>query len=240
MLKFRQQCKVVFAALRSRSISTFYDNISSIYDDVFNSHEVHAHNIAQVLTAPLASRKHKASVLDLGCGTGMSSTILATAGFNIIGMDISFFSLCRIKLKMNTPKVLQADANFLPIHSCSLDAVVSLGSWRHFTDIERVTLEISRVLKSQGIFIVGYFPPALAGIIPISHNWCSQLLCWLYGAIIRKLGYWDRVDCLFADETEKILKRQFKDVHNVVSGSGKHLLYARYPKSLKGEVVSVA
>jgi len=218
--------------MQSRSTRTFYDNISCIYDDVFISHKVHAQKIAQVLTDSFTSRTHTVSVLDLGCGTGMLSIILATSGFNIIGIDISFLSLCRLKRKNDTPKVLQADADFLPIHNRSFDAVVCLGSWRHFSDIEKVVTEISRVLKLNGIFIVGYFPPALAGVIHLNQNWRSQLLYWLYSAFIRKLGYWDRTDCLLVKETEIALKKQFKEVLAVPSDSGKQLLFARYPKSI--------
>lgn len=231
MIKYRHWCKVVQAAMKSHSTRTFYDNISSIYDDVFTSHKVHAHNIAQVLTDTFASKRHKVSVLDLGCGTGMLSILLAESGFSIVGMDISFLSLRRLKQKTHAFGVVQADADFLPIQSRSLDAVVCLGSWRHFSDIGTVSAEIARLLKTDGIFIVGYFPPALAGVIHINQKWMNQLLHWLYGACIRKLGYWDRTDCLFVKDTEQILRTQFKNVLDLASDPGKQILFAQYPSS---------
>ncbi len=232
----RQLSKVLFAALRSRSMGDFYDDISNIYDDIFTSHKVHAHKITQVLTDTFASRKHNVYVLDLGCGTGMLSMMLTTNGFNVIGMDISFLSLCRMKLKMNTPKAVQGDAISLPFHNSSFGAVVSLGSWRHFPDIETAALETSRILAAEGVFIVGYFPPALGGVIRVSQHWWSQLMCGLYRAFTRKLGYWDRTDCLLVKETEQIFKKQFKEVLDIASSSGKQLLIARYPITRKGTI----
>jgi hypothetical protein len=93
---------------------------------------------------------------------------------------------------------------------------------------------------SQYVDQVGYLPPALAGIIHINQSWRSQLLHRLYGAFIRNLGYWDRTDCLFDEETDTILQKQFKDVLEIASDSGKQLLFARYPKSVKGEEVLAA
>ncbi|MFW2368305.1 MAG: class I SAM-dependent methyltransferase [Desulforhopalus sp.] len=229
MIKYRHWRKVVQAAMKSHSTRTFYDNISSIYDDVFTSHKVHANNITQVLTDTFPSKRQKVSVLDLGCGTGMLSTLLAENGFSIVGIDISFLSLCRLKQKTHAFDVIQADADFLPIQNRSLDAVVCLGSWRHFSDIGTVAGEIARLLKTEGIFIVGYFPPALAGVIHINQKWINQILHWLYGAFIRKLGYWDRTDCLFVKETEQILRTQFKNVLDLASDPGKHMLFAHYP-----------
>ncbi|OEU48680.1 MAG: hypothetical protein BA862_04160 [Desulfobulbaceae bacterium S3730MH12] len=97
----------------------------------------------------------------------MLSLILAADGFNVVGMDISLASLHRLKQKTKLLDVFQGDADVLPIQSKSLDAVVCLGSWRYFRNIERVVKEISRLLKLKGVFIVGYFPPAIAGIIHV-------------------------------------------------------------------------
>lgn len=239
MIKFRQWCQLVQATIQSQSTQSFYDSISCIYDDIYISHKVHAQNISKILTNTFTSHRYKASVLDLGCGTGMLSQILARNGFNTIGIDISFLSLFRLKQKKHSLEVFQADADFLPIKSGSLDAVVCLGSWRHFKNIERVVTEISRVLNLNGVFIVGYFPPAIAGIINVNQKLMSQILCWCYKVITHKLGYWDRADCSFVKETEEILQKQFREVQEVESGSGKQLVVALAPTIKTRKLVSV-
>lgn len=240
MTRFRQWCTLVRAAIKSKSTQSFYDSISTIYDDIFVSHKIHAQNILKILTNTFTCQKDQVYVLDLGCGTGMLSQILATNGFNIIGADISLLSLRRQKQKSQSLNLCQADAAFLPTKSGAFDAVVCLGSWRHFKNMEGVVTEISRVLNFNGIFIVGYFPPAIAGIINVNQKSVNQMLCWCYKVITHKLGYWDRVDCSFVQETEEILQNQFREVQEIESGPGKQLVIALAPTFKTRYFVEVA
>lgn len=115
MTTYRLWHKVAQAAIQSRSTHSFYDNIACVYDDVFIYHKVHAYHIAHILAATFSEQNDKVSVLDLGCGTGILSMILARSGYKIIGVDISLLSLCRLKQKTQPLETLQADADCLPI-----------------------------------------------------------------------------------------------------------------------------
>jgi len=229
MTKFWLWIKVAWAALSSRSNQAFYDRISSIYDEVFVVHRVHAENILKVLNDISSDREKKTLVLDLGCGTGMLSMMLDGTGFKVTGLDISFSSLCILRQHNPRSNVIQADANFLPFPDRSFSAVVCLGVWRHFSDVQKVLNQVSRILTSDGAFIVGYFPPAIAGSIHVKQNRWGRLLIILYQVVTRRLGYMDRADFLLEEETEEAFKAQFKIVNKVVSGFHKHLLFARYP-----------
>ena len=79
----------------------------------------------------------------------------------MVGADISFQSLCILRKKDQHVNVVQSEADFLSISDDSFDAVVCLGAWRHFMSTDKVLREKSRVLTPDGVFVVGYFPPAM-------------------------------------------------------------------------------
>jgi len=192
-------------------------------------HRVHAETIMDILNEIYAGREEETLVLDLGCGTGMLSTMLAEKGFKVMGLDISFSSLGIYRQHNPQFNAIQADANSLPISDGSFHAVVCLGVWRHFPDVQKVLNEVSRVLTSDGAFIVGYFPPDIAGAIQVNQSRWGRLLIWLYQLVTRRLGYLDRADFSLEEETKDMAKKQFKTVSKVASGFHRHLLFARYP-----------
>lgn len=167
--------------------------------------------------------------MDLGCGTGMLSLMLVDGGFEIVGIDISFPALCLLRQRDSKVNVIQADAGFLSIPDESFDAVVCLGAWRHFMDTGKILEEICRVLSRNGVFIVGYFPPAIAGVFNVKDNILGNTLIWLYHLITKRLRYFDRVDFSFGEETEQALKGRFKMYCKELSGSDKYVLVARKP-----------
>ena len=212
--------KVLFNALRSHSNQQFYDRISPIYDQVYTEHKLHAINMANVLDAAYANRKSSTLIMDLGCGTGMLGRILAGRGFATIGQDISLQSLRRLKQVDSRVPVVQSDAHLLPVADNSFDAVVSLGAWRHFPEPDQVMAEISRILRKDGLLIIGYFPPALGGAIHHTGGMLSTLLTSVYQFVTRKLGYVDRPGMSLESETLELASRFFQ--HSDTVKSGKH------------------
>ena len=91
-------------------------------------------------------------VLDLGCGTGFWTEIIANYG-NVIGLDISKTMLKYAKNKRPSLKFMLADAHSLPFESNSFDCVVSIGLFE-YVDRKLVMKEISRILKPNGICII--------------------------------------------------------------------------------------
>lgn len=93
------------------------------------------------------------SVLDVACGTGYGSEILALHGCNVTAGDLDHKQLA-------LSKVISAQASFacmdvlnLPFPNNSFDAVVSFETIEHVTEGQRFLDEMHRVLKPGGLFI---------------------------------------------------------------------------------------
>jgi len=230
MARLRLWARVLWAAVSSRSTRRFYDRISDVYDDVFAAHRIRAGTFVKVLDGIYGGGMQDAVIMDLGCGTGMLTTMLADGSRATVGVDLSLSSLRVLRQRCHDCHVVQADANVLPILDGSVQAVVCLGVWRHLPAIAQVLDEVSRVLASDGVFLVGYFPPALAGAIHVGNGPGGRLLVWLYHRVTRRLGYFDRVDASLELETAEEARRRFTEVSTMTSGRRERLLVARYPR----------
>jgi ubiquinone/menaquinone biosynthesis C-methylase UbiE len=92
------------------------------------------------------------TVLDLGCGTGVYTEIIANYG-DVIGLDVSKTMLEYAKRKRPNIKFILADAHSIPFESNFFDVVVSIGLFE-YVNRKKVFKEISRVLKPNGICII--------------------------------------------------------------------------------------
>lgn len=220
---------VAWATISSRSTRAFYDRIASFYDDIYVAHRVHAESVRDLLHTIYVNQHSKISVLDLGCGTGMLSLTIIGGGLEVVGADLSFSSLALLRQKSSKIKATQADAGCLPFPDGAFDTVVCLGAWRHFMDSEKVLEEVCRVLRHDGVFIVGYFPPAIAGIFNVKDNVFGNAFIFLSQKLTKFLRYFDRVDFSFEEETEEAIQRRFTTFYKKVSGSDKIIMAARKP-----------
>ncbi|MEI8350049.1 MAG: methyltransferase domain-containing protein [Candidatus Omnitrophota bacterium] len=96
-----------------------------------------------------------ARILDVGCGTGLSSCLLKQNGFEVIGMDISFCLLektCRQGLE--SAEYVVADAVDLPFRDASFDVIGSMSCLEHIPDTEQLLEEMMRVLKRRGFMLI--------------------------------------------------------------------------------------
>ncbi len=98
-----------------------------------------------------------ARLLDIGCGTGGSSLVLARYG-QAIGLDRELRSF---RLAMDRPYShrVVSGAETLPFADASFDAVVALDVLEHLDDDLAAAREIRRVLKPGGAAVI--FVPAL-------------------------------------------------------------------------------
>lgn len=93
-------------------------------------------------------------VLDLGCGSGENTLLLALKGARLAAIDISadLLGLARRRLHVNRApeaELLVASAHDLPFEDRSFDAVLGIAILHHL-DLSTVAREVARVLKPGG------------------------------------------------------------------------------------------
>ncbi len=95
----------------------------------------------------------KGTMLDIGCGT--AEFALEHKNWKVIGLDISL-GMCKVAAEKKAI-VVNADANFLPIKSDSMDGVFSSLALQWVEDPEVVIKEMLRVLKPQRAAVITTF-----------------------------------------------------------------------------------
>jgi ubiquinone/menaquinone biosynthesis C-methylase UbiE len=111
-------------------------------------------------------------LLDLGIGSGLSSTLFQKAGLQVYGLDgsIEVLEVCRSKafavdLKQHDLRILP-----LPYASGYFDHIVCVAVLNSFQDLAPLFGEVSRIMKPQGIFAftVEEQKPGQDGCYPIN------------------------------------------------------------------------
>ncbi|MGR3290730.1 MAG: class I SAM-dependent methyltransferase [Paracoccaceae bacterium] len=110
-------------------------------------------HIARSLVA--RSSPNGKSILDLCCGQGTLTAMLSDAGAVVTGLDFSEQML--ILAAKNAPKaeLRQGDAGALPFDDDSFEQVVCNFGMMHLPDQPSALLEVQRVLRPGGTFLMG-------------------------------------------------------------------------------------
>lgn len=111
----------------------------------------HYHRYAVVLDAV----KQK-TVLDVACGEGYGSSLMADVAHTVVGVDISEEAVRHASSHYNKPnlKFFQGNATNLAFPDDSFDVVVSFETIEHLAEQEQMLAEIRRVLRPNGILII--------------------------------------------------------------------------------------
>jgi 2-polyprenyl-3-methyl-5-hydroxy-6-metoxy-1,4-benzoquinol methylase len=93
-------------------------------------------------------------VLEIGCGMGLHTELMARAGARVTALDLSPTSVeattRRLALKRLSGRVQESDAESLPFPAQSFDFIWSWGVIHHSSRTGRVVREIARVCRPNG------------------------------------------------------------------------------------------
>ncbi|WP_235679857.1 glycosyltransferase [Cupriavidus necator] len=96
-------------------------------------------------------------VLDIACGEGYGSALLATRARSVIGVDIAEAAVNHARLRYHDRANLRyetGNAAAIPIADACVDVVVSFETIEHLTEQTEMLAEIRRVLRPGGVLII--------------------------------------------------------------------------------------
>ncbi len=97
--------------------------------------------------AALTSIKPTGLVLDVGCGTGLLFSHIASEAENVVGVDISRNLLLQAKERVDKPRnaeLVQADADHLPFKNGQFNAVFAFTVLQNMPKPSETLMEIRR------------------------------------------------------------------------------------------------
>lgn len=147
-------------------VEGYFDNNSKYWSDAYLKPQyvndfvlIDRNNIAVDF---LCSRlQPSASILDAGCGAGLTTLALAEKDFFVHGVDIShkMLDLCEKNLtnkgfRPNSYLLSQSDLFQADLPERSFDGIVALGFLQYQVDEYRALIALNKLLKPNGILVV--------------------------------------------------------------------------------------
>lgn len=114
--------------------------------------------VSEIISRYLNEFPPPQKILDVGCGTGFTLSILKNLGYECTGVDAAV-DMVEIARKENPDITIhQSDATSLPLNDNTFDVVIAIELLRYIKDSEKAIYEMFRVLKVGGICMVTVAP----------------------------------------------------------------------------------
>jgi SAM-dependent methyltransferase len=117
------------------------------------SHNVPEHLHRYALACGLA---RGIDTLDIACGEGYGTNLLASHAASVVGVDVSADAIAHAshKYKRSGLRFLHGSATAIPLPDASVDLVVSFETLEHLHEHDQMLAEIRRVLRPGGRLIM--------------------------------------------------------------------------------------
>ncbi len=115
---------------------------------------MHAEHLTRYETAEKLAKKKV--VLDIACGSGYGTKILARSARKVYGVDIDKDTIKYAQQKFDAPNIEYkvGDGIKIPLEDNSIELVVTFETIEHIKNYSQFINEIKRVLKPDGLVIV--------------------------------------------------------------------------------------
>ncbi|MEM7675232.1 MAG: class I SAM-dependent methyltransferase [Myxococcota bacterium] len=135
------------------------------------------------------------AVIDVGCGTGISSRALATRGLKVVGVEPNAAMLAAARAAGGGPRYVQTDAEHLDVPADDYAAVIGAQSF-HWIDLSKARQAFRRRVKRSGLSAAALWNLRTFGD-PMMDAYDALLRLWSpeYAAV----GAENRVEAIEAD-----------------------------------------
>ncbi len=106
----------------------------------------------QILPLASAELDGFATVLDIGCGDGQISRMLAAGGTTVVGIDPTWNQIAVAQQRGGGAGYVRAAADRLPFVDAHFDAAVACLVFEHIDAVDAAIAEVARVVKPGGRF----------------------------------------------------------------------------------------
>lgn len=139
--------------MKSLEIKKIYKDLAKKYDKRIKEGKYRAYHI-MALWALKNITGGKKRILDLGCGTGLSSVQFFRKGHKVVGIDISKDMLSEAKKYPFEKLICQDLEQPLKVRDRYFDVVMLVGTMEFIKNPYKLFKQIYSKLKNQGIFLV--------------------------------------------------------------------------------------
>lgn len=147
---------------KKEQVEQMFDTISGNYDNLNRIISMGTDNSWRRKVIAMVAARNPKNILDIATGTGDLAIKFAaeTQASKIIGLDISEGMLSMAKKKISGSEIseklifVQGDSEALDFEDNLFDVVTVSFGIRNFENLEKGLLEIYRVLKKNGLFVI--------------------------------------------------------------------------------------
>ncbi|MBI9041650.1 bifunctional demethylmenaquinone methyltransferase/2-methoxy-6-polyprenyl-1,4-benzoquinol methylase UbiE [Lutibacter sp.] len=146
---------------KKEQVAKMFDTISNEYDGLNRVISFGIDVSWRKKVVEIIKKTNPSTILDIATGTGdLAINLTKTAASKIVGLDISegMLQVGRKKIENlhlnKTIEMVFGDSENIPFENNSFDAITVAFGVRNFENLDKGLLEIYRVLKPGGIFVV--------------------------------------------------------------------------------------